>query len=137
MRDSGFCGDVGESAIAIVAEEMRRGLAARRKAFQPRSIHQKNIEPAVVVVIVEGNAATRGFEQIFIFVLSAEDGFRIQAGFASYVEKADAKIGALGLLVWLFRPAAARNQPGRAIANIFSRDNTSAERLRDLQKCAA
>ncbi len=82
VRDAGLRGHVGESAVAIIAKKMRSRLAAGGKAFQPRAVHEKNIEPAVVVVIVEGDAAARGFQQIFVFVLAAENCFRIQSGFA-------------------------------------------------------
>ncbi len=97
MRDSGLRGHVGECAVAIVAKQMRSRFAARGKAFEPRAVHQKDVEPSVVVVIVEGNAATGGFEQILVLVLAAKDRFRIQAGFARHVEEAHAQIAVLRL----------------------------------------
>ena len=94
VRDSGLRSDVGESAIAIVLEKMRSRLAARGKAFQARAVHQKNVEPSIVVVVVEGNAATGGFEQVFVLVLAAENGLRVQSRFATDVDKANAEISA-------------------------------------------
>ena len=47
----------------------------------------KDIEPAVVIVIVKRDAAAGGFEQILVLVFSAEDGFDIQAGFARDVKR--------------------------------------------------
>src|SRR5580704_3696676 len=55
-------GNVGEGAIAIVTEKMRSGFAARGKAFEPRTIYQENIEPAVVVIIIKSNTAAGGFK---------------------------------------------------------------------------
>src|ERR1700731_778726 len=80
---------------------MRVRLFSCKKPFEPGTIDQKNIEPAVVVVVVEGNAATRGFEQILVLVLSAKDCFRIQAGVAGNIQKADAQIGVLRPLLFL------------------------------------
>src|SRR5580692_4280755 len=97
MRDAGLHGYIDESAVAIIAKQMRSRFSACRKAFESRSVHQKDVEPAIVVVIVEGNAAAGGFEQILVFVLAAEDGFRVQAGFAGDIEKADAQIVILDL----------------------------------------
>ena len=36
------------------------------KAFQAPAVDQEEVEPAVVVVVVEGQAAAGGFEQIFV-----------------------------------------------------------------------
>ena len=69
------------------------GFASRGKAFKARAIHDKDIEPAVIVVIVEGDAASRGFEQILVLVFTAKDGFDVQPGGARDIEEADAEIG--------------------------------------------
>ena len=68
-----------------------RGLACG-KTFESRAVHEKNIEPSVVVVVVEGDAAAGGFEKIFVFVFAAEDGLGVEAGFAGDVDEADAEI---------------------------------------------
>src|SRR4029077_9899939 len=60
MNEARLSGDVGESTVAIIFVQAIGGLLAGRKAFQTRAIHQENIEPAIVVVIVEGDAATGG-----------------------------------------------------------------------------
>ena len=90
MAQSSFCGHVGECAVAIVLEQMRRGFVSRGKAFQSRAIHQKNVEPAVVVVVVEGHSAAGGLQQIFVLMFSAKNGFHVQTGFAADIYKADA-----------------------------------------------
>src|SRR5947199_7832300 len=93
VRDAGFQGNVGKRAVPIVAEQMRGGLTAFGKTFKARAVDQENIEPAVVVVVVKGDAAARGFEQIFVFVLAAENGLCIQTGFAAHIDEDHSVIG--------------------------------------------
>src|SRR5260370_34797091 len=59
------------------------------KSFEARAVHQKNVEPAVVVVVVERDSAARGFEQAFVLVFAAEDRFDVKARFASDVHETD------------------------------------------------
>ena len=54
-----------------------------RKALQPRAVHQENIQPAVVVVVVKRHAATGRLQQIFILVLAAKNGFGVQPSLLS------------------------------------------------------
>ena len=63
-----------------------------RKTFEAPAIDEKNIKPAVIVVIVESDTAAGGFEKVFVFVLAAENGFCIQAGLARNVEEGNTKI---------------------------------------------
>src|ERR1700730_16219209 len=95
MRDSRLRSHIGESSIAIIAKEMRRRFSAGREAFEPRAVHHKNVEPSIVVEIVESNAAARGLEQILVLVLAAENSFRIQPGFPSDVDEVHSRIGTL------------------------------------------
>ena len=92
VADSGFRGDVDKSSVAIILEKMRSGLLPCGKTFQARAVHEKNVEPAVVVVIVEGDAAAGRFEQIFVFVFAAEERFDVEAGFFRDVDEADAEV---------------------------------------------
>src|SRR4029077_21213679 len=89
MNEARLSGDVGESTVAIIFVQAIGGLLAGGKAFQPRAIHQENIEPAIVVVIVEGDAATGGLQQIFVFVLAAKNHFGVEAGFFRDVYEID------------------------------------------------
>jgi len=102
MKQAGFGGDVGEGAVAIVFEEMIGGFLPGGETFEAGAVDEKNVQPAVVVVIVERDAAAGGFEKIFIFVLAAENGFGVEAGFARDVEKGNAKIvvGGGGARLW-------------------------------------
>ncbi len=68
---------VGERAVAIVLKQMAARFLPCRKAFQTPAIHQENVQPAVVVVIVKGQAASGGFEQILVLMLAAIDGLYV------------------------------------------------------------
>src|SRR5579885_600353 len=71
---------------------MRRGLAAGRKSLEPRAVHEEDVEPAVVVVVVECDSTSGRLQQIFVFVLAAEDSLHIQSGLACHIQEADANI---------------------------------------------
>src|ERR1700730_9164322 len=73
--------------VAIIFEQMRRRLLPSRKSLQPPSIHQKNIQPSVVVVIVKSYSTTRRLQQIFVFVLPAKNRLGIQPRFLSHIHK--------------------------------------------------
>src|SRR5213080_1321951 len=88
--------NVGECAVSIIFEEMGRWLLALGETFQARSVHQENVEPAVVVVIIKSNAAASGLKQIFVLVLVAVDCFGVQSGFAGDIDKTYAEIGVFG-----------------------------------------
>ena len=88
--------DVGESAVAIVLEQVVERLFARWKAFEPRTVDQKNVEPAIVVVVIERDAAASGLEQVFVLVLAAKDRLGVESGFFCNVDKGDAEITAEG-----------------------------------------
>jgi len=92
MEQAGFGSDVGEGAVAIVLEQMIDGLLTGGKAFEARAVDEKNVEPAVVVVVVESHAAAGSLEEVFVLVLAAENGFNVEAGVARVVEEGDADI---------------------------------------------
>ncbi len=85
------CGDVGESAVAIILEQMRMWFLAFRKTFQAPAIHQKNVQPAVVVIIIKSDSAARGLKQKLIFVFAAKDRFCVEPGFFGDVHEVDAE----------------------------------------------
>ena len=109
---------------------MRSRLLAGWKSFEPPTVHQKNVQPAVVVVIVKCNAAAGGFEQIFVFVLAAIDCFRVEAGRAPHTSTKVAPIELLDLVVF-FASASNSAASGRASPSTSLKERTSAERLRD------
>src|SRR5579859_2125387 len=82
---------------------MGRGSLPGGKAFQASAVDQKNVEPAIVVVIVESDAAAGGLQQIFVFVFAAENCFHVESGFAGHVDKTDAQGARGGRRRWLGR----------------------------------
>src|SRR5229473_2372588 len=142
MEQAGFSGDVRESSVAIVFEEMRSGFLSGRETFEAPAVDKKNVQPAVVVVIVESDAAAGGFEKILVLVLAAVNGFGVQAGFARDVKEGNAKIVRVSRTSGLLRSCSPRKgfrHPlfrERQGEHLLERehDRGAAERL---EKCAA
>src|SRR5271166_2021820 len=87
-------GDIGERAVTVVLEQTTMRLLTFGKSFQAPSIHHKNVQPAIVVVIVEGEAAASGFQQVLVLAHATEDGFNVQAGTLDDIHEADTQRGA-------------------------------------------
>src|SRR5271157_5023380 len=68
-----FRGDIGERAVMIVAVEMvRRPLTGFRR-FQGCAVHDEDIEPAIIVVVEDGDARACGLNNVLLAVGPAED----------------------------------------------------------------
>ena len=120
-----------KGSVAIVFEKMRRRRLSCGKTFEARAVHQKNIQPAVVVVIVESDAATGRFEQIFVFVFAAEKRFDVQAGLFRDVDELSMMPSSLEELVRRNRePVVGDNALVHACACEIARPN-SGSRERD------
>ena len=65
---AGFGGHVGEGSVMIVAVQMIAGALPGRKPFELRAIHQKDVGPAVVVVVENRDAGSGGFDDVFLGV---------------------------------------------------------------------
>jgi hypothetical protein len=104
--------NVGKSAVAIVLEQMRDGFLSRRKPFEAGAVHQEDIEPAIVVVVVERDTAAGCFEKIFVLVRAAKNCLDVKARLLGHVEEADAEIG-VGLGRWFLLGLLKRSQPRR------------------------
>jgi len=93
--DAGLRGDIGESAITIIFKEVGDWFLAKSGGLELATVDKENVEPAVVVIVVEGDAAAGGFEEIFIFVFAAVDGFGVEGGVFGDVEKihAEGRVG--------------------------------------------
>src|SRR5216684_3715956 len=59
QRDTGFPGYVRERSIAIVVIEMAGRFFPLWKAFERRAVDQKNVRPAIIVIVDERRAASR------------------------------------------------------------------------------
>src|ERR1700733_8441598 len=70
---------IGEGSIAIVLEETTVRFLALRKTLQPPAIDQKEIDPAIVIVVVEGQATASSFKEVFIGEFAAVDCLNVEA----------------------------------------------------------
>ena len=95
MLQAGPFGNVREGAVAIVPEEMAPRLFTCRKTFQAPAVHQENIQPAIVVIIVESQAAAGSFQKVPILTLAPVDGFHGQSRLFDYILETEAERRAL------------------------------------------
>src|ERR1039458_6208991 len=92
-------------------------LLTRREAFQAPAVHEENIQPAIVVVVIESQAAAGSFQKIFVLTLAAIDGFYGQARLFDHIHEAEAERSALNRRLWSrwsrhgFRVVAAFDRP--------------------------
>ena len=90
MRQSRLHRHIRKRSIAIIFEKVRRRLRPFRKSLQPPPIHQKNIQPPIIVVVVERHSAAGRLQQIFILVLSAKNRLGVQPRFFRHIDKTQA-----------------------------------------------
>src|ERR1700688_16841 len=86
---AGPFGDVGERAIAIIFKQMTMRLLTFSETFESPTIYKKDVQPAIVVIVIKSEAAAGGFEKIFIFFHTAVDSFDIKARTFDDIHKAD------------------------------------------------
>ena len=60
---------------------------ARGKLVEGGAVHQKNIRPAVVVIIKNGHAGAGGFDDVFFGVDAAEDIAGGETGFGGDIHE--------------------------------------------------
>src|SRR5580658_5153964 len=84
--EPGLLCNVSEGAITIVMVETIRGPG--RCAAQPSSREEKNVEPAIIVVIDEGAPAPGGFQDVVVVIGRAVNHWRDEARFARDVGEA-------------------------------------------------
>src|ERR1019366_4066155 len=98
-------------------------LLTRREAFQAPAVHQEDIQPTIVVVIIETQATAGSFQKIFVLSLAAIDGFHGQAGFFDNIYETEAERGALNRRLWCrwsrhgFRVVAAFDRPRQLLTH--------------------
>ena len=56
VPESSLGGNIGKGAITIIAKKMRDRFTSSRKPLQPPTVHQEDIEPAVVIIVVKCDA---------------------------------------------------------------------------------
>src|SRR5216683_2966269 len=87
VSQAGFCGDVGESAVMVVAIEVARWGFPWREGIKRRAVHDKNVGPAVVVIVKDGDARSGGFDNVLFRVFAAENHRCVQPGLLRDIDK--------------------------------------------------
>src|SRR6266849_6624316 len=127
MKQAGFGGDIGKSTVAVILEKMRSRFLSSRKTFEAPAVDEENVQPAVVIVIVESDAATGGFEKILL-VLRPDS----RATFRKVTPRSFAAAALVDCSDAVPRERnAGSNFFGSAMASTFSSGSTLAERLSD------
>ena len=67
---------------------MAGGLLTLGKPFQPPAVHDEYIQPSIVIVVIKSNAATCGFQQIFVLPLASKYRLGLESGLASNIDEA-------------------------------------------------
>ena len=83
----GLSGHVGKSSVVLIAIQMIGRSRSGRKSLERGAVHQENIGPAIVVVVENRNAGSRGLNDVFLGVFSAKDLGHGQAGFLRRVNE--------------------------------------------------
>src|SRR6185437_10962646 len=87
-RQAGFRSHIGKGAIAIVFEQLRCGSFTFRPFIsQASSVGEINVEPAVVIVIKEGDPAAFCFDDVTLVRVRTPDVRDIESGFFSNVDE--------------------------------------------------
>src|SRR4030095_8936960 len=79
FRQSGLLCYIGERSVTIVSEKAV-SRSWRSCTLQGLAIHEKNVLPAVVVIVKEGCTTTGRFKDIFVLVAPTVYGRRRYAG---------------------------------------------------------
>jgi len=74
MLQAGPLGYFGESAVSIVLEQVAARLLAGGEALQTPAIYQENVQPAILLIIVKGQAEAGGFGKLFVLPFPAING---------------------------------------------------------------
>src|SRR6201992_589539 len=78
-------GDIGEGAVAVVLEKPRNRFLPFGETVEPGPVHQKDVDPVVLIEIEEGDPAPRSLQQVPVFVLPAVNGFDVQSALRGHV----------------------------------------------------
>jgi len=99
-RDARHRCDIRKRAVAIILiQATDRRICSGPGAFELRPVYQKNIQPAVLIVVEEGGATSGCLDQVAITLLAAISGFRSQPRFSRHVYKLHVRIQALEKLI--------------------------------------
>src|SRR5579864_8857490 len=86
--DTGFVCDIGEGAVVVVVQEHGAwGGFLARQCSEGRTVHQVDVEPAVIVVVKQGHAGTRGFKNSRLFRTSRAMVKLVESGLLRDIKK--------------------------------------------------
>ena len=89
---SGFFGNVRKCAIAVILEKMlggRLAIGVGLLAGEAVTVGQVDVDPAILVVIEEGQPAALGFHDVFLALDAAPYVRHVQAGLFGYIHEGD------------------------------------------------
>src|SRR5215469_5259016 len=89
MFEARALGYIGERAIAIVLEQPAMGLVALRKSLETPAVNKENVKPAVVVVVVKGEPAAGGLQQVFVLAHTPVSRFEVQSRTLHHIQEAN------------------------------------------------
>ncbi len=88
-REARAQGHITESSVAVVMVEMADGSLTFWKSRDTRAVGQKNVRPAIAVVIEDNRAVPCGFNDEFFVFITAINIEGVQAGLAGDIFKVD------------------------------------------------
>ena len=89
----GLFRDISERAVAVVVKQITDGSLILLRLLEAGSIHQKNVEPAIVVIIEQRHAATHLLQEVLLVGSAATNVLGTQqAGTGGYVGENDGKM---------------------------------------------
>src|SRR5437867_6942126 len=80
---------VRKSGVSFIAIKVVGELFSSRKPIEPRTIHDKNIQMAILIVVPNGDDAPGAFKDISLGFIAAIDYAIIQAHRRRHVHKPD------------------------------------------------
>src|ERR1700678_533797 len=83
--------DVAESAVPIIVKQLVGGMILVRRSIQSSSVHQKDVQPSIIVVVDERHPRAGGLKNVLLAVVSAAHLDKVQTCFARHVSHGIAK----------------------------------------------
>ena len=87
VRQAGLVRGVAERPVMVVAIQVIGGAFPDGKSFKLRAVDNKDVRPAIVVEIKDGNARTGSLNDVFLGGLAAKNIHHRKAGFLCHVRE--------------------------------------------------
>src|ERR1700733_2809283 len=82
---------VSKCSVPIVLEEPAMRFLPRGKPVQPPTVHQEEIRPPIMIVVIESQTASSRLEKVLVMEYAAIDRLAREAGLRSHLNEADAE----------------------------------------------